>query len=39
MPGSWPVVAMLSEAVVIAADDLDALEDTVDTLSNPAAVR
>jgi antitoxin YefM len=27
------------EAVVIAADDLDALEDTLDILSNPAAVR
>jgi prevent-host-death family protein len=27
------------EAVVIAADDLDALEDTLDILSNPAAIR
>jgi antitoxin YefM len=27
------------EAVVIAADDLDALEDTLDILSNPSAVR
>lgn len=27
------------EAVVIAADDLDALEDTLDILSDPAAVR
>jgi antitoxin YefM len=27
------------EAVVIAADDLDALEDTLDLLSDPAAVR
>lgn len=27
------------EAVVIAADDLDALEDTLDILSSPAAVR
>lgn len=27
------------EAVVIAADDLDALEDTLDILSNPDAVR
>ncbi|HEY1618610.1 MAG TPA: type II toxin-antitoxin system Phd/YefM family antitoxin [Streptosporangiaceae bacterium] len=27
------------EAVLIAADDLDALEDTLDILSNPAAVR
>jgi prevent-host-death family protein len=26
------------EAVVIAADDLDALEDTLDILSNPVAV-
>jgi prevent-host-death family protein len=27
------------EAVLIAADDLDALEDTLDLLSDPAAVR
>jgi antitoxin YefM len=27
------------EAVVIAADDLDALEDTLDILSNPSAIR
>ena len=27
------------EAVLIAADDLDALEDTLDILSDPAAVR
>jgi len=27
------------EAVVIAADDLDALEDTLDVLSDPAAMR
>jgi antitoxin YefM len=27
------------EAVVIAADDLDALEDTLDILSDPAAMR
>src|SRR5258708_39733834 len=27
------------EAVLIAADDLDALEDTLDILSNPDAVR
>ena len=27
------------EAVVIAADDLDALEDTLDILSDPVAVR
>lgn len=27
------------EAVVIAADDLDALEDTLEVLSNPAAMR
>jgi antitoxin YefM len=27
------------EAVVIAADDLDALEETLDLLSDPAAVR
>jgi antitoxin YefM len=27
------------EAVLIAADDLDALEDTLDVLSNPSAVR
>ena len=27
------------EAVVIAADDLDALEDTLDILSDPAAAR
>jgi antitoxin YefM len=27
------------EAVLIAADDLDALEDTLDILSNPSAIR
>jgi antitoxin YefM len=27
------------EAVVIAADDLDALEETLEILSNPAAIR